>query len=101
MGQERTTRLVATLGPASLRTAVLRSLASQGVDLHVRLAQEAGFTIINLQNWFENQDLKRMIVEEWDRHPSAEGHKLIADKLYDALRQEQRTPAIGHPILEQ
>jgi hypothetical protein len=42
-----------------------------------------------------------MIVEEWDRHPSAEGHKLIADKLYDALRQEQRTPAIGHPILEQ
>src|SRR5216683_4379163 len=33
MGQERTTRLVATLGPASLRTAVLRSLASQGVDL--------------------------------------------------------------------
>jgi D-alanyl-lipoteichoic acid acyltransferase DltB (MBOAT superfamily) len=69
------------------------------IDFHVRLAQEAGFTTINLQNWFENQDLRRMIVEEWDRHPSAEGHKLIADKLYDALRQVQRTPAIGHPIL--
>ncbi|HEV7534572.1 MAG TPA: pyruvate kinase [Acidimicrobiia bacterium] len=33
MAQERTTRLVATLGPASLRPAVLRSLAPQGVDL--------------------------------------------------------------------
>jgi pyruvate kinase len=33
MAQERTTRLVATLGPASLRPAVLRSFAAQGVDL--------------------------------------------------------------------
>jgi len=33
MAQERTTRLVATLGPASLRPAVLRSFAPQGVDL--------------------------------------------------------------------
>ena len=33
MAQERTTRLVATVGPASLRPAVLRSLAPQGVDL--------------------------------------------------------------------
>ena len=33
MAQERTTRLVATLGPASLRPAVLRSFPPQGVDL--------------------------------------------------------------------
>ena len=33
MAQERTTRLVATLGPASLRPAVLRSLGPQGVDV--------------------------------------------------------------------
>lgn len=33
MAQERTTKLVVTLGPASLRPAVLRSLAPQGVDL--------------------------------------------------------------------
>jgi pyruvate kinase len=33
MAQERTTRLVATLGPASLRPAVLRGMANQGVDL--------------------------------------------------------------------
>ncbi len=65
------------------------------IDLHVGLAQKAGFNIINLQNWFENQDLKRMIVEEWDRHPSAEGQKLIADKLYDALQQRQKTSTLG------
>jgi pyruvate kinase len=33
MAQERTTRLVVTLGPASLRPAVLRGLAPQGVGL--------------------------------------------------------------------
>ena len=33
MAHERTTQLVVTLGPASLRPAVLRSLAPQGVDL--------------------------------------------------------------------
>jgi pyruvate kinase len=33
MADERTTRLVVTLGPASLRPAVLRGLASRGVDL--------------------------------------------------------------------
>jgi pyruvate kinase len=33
MAQERTTRVIATLGPASLRPAVLRSFAAQGVDL--------------------------------------------------------------------
>ncbi len=33
MAQERTATLVVTLGPASLRPAVLRSLAPQGVDL--------------------------------------------------------------------
>ena len=44
MAQEHSTRLVVTLGPASLRPAVLRSLAPQGVDLlrlnlsHVPLA---------------------------------------------------------------
>jgi pyruvate kinase len=33
MAQDRSTRLVVTLGPASLRPAVLRGLASEGVDL--------------------------------------------------------------------
>lgn len=33
MAQERTARLIVTLGPASLRPAVLRSLVAQGVDL--------------------------------------------------------------------
>ncbi|HEV7687836.1 MAG TPA: pyruvate kinase, partial [Acidimicrobiia bacterium] len=33
MAQERSTRLVVTLGPASMRPAVLRSLGPQGVDL--------------------------------------------------------------------
>src|SRR5712671_6352657 len=33
MAQRRTTRLVVTLGPASLRPSVLRSFSPQGVDL--------------------------------------------------------------------
>jgi D-alanyl-lipoteichoic acid acyltransferase DltB (MBOAT superfamily) len=56
---------------------------------HLRLAEVAGFTTIDLHDWFNNQNIRSVTVAEWDLHPNAEGQKVIADKLYSALRDDQ------------
>jgi hypothetical protein len=34
-------------------------------------------------------------VAPWDEHPNALGHRLVASKLYDLLRQNKTTIPIG------
>jgi hypothetical protein len=68
------------MGDAGLNT------PPEAIALHLRLAQQAGLSTIDLHDWFENQDIKRITVAEWDWHPNAEGQKLIASRLYDALQ---------------
>jgi D-alanyl-lipoteichoic acid acyltransferase DltB (MBOAT superfamily) len=75
------------------------NISQRDIDLHVRLAQEAGFVTISLDNWFENQDMKYLVLADWDMHPNAEGHKLIANKLYEALRDKQKTMSVALPGL--
>ena len=61
------------------------------IDFQVRTAKEAGFATVTLSNWFENQKTQFLAQADWDKHPNAEGNKLIAQKLYEALREEQKT----------
>jgi D-alanyl-lipoteichoic acid acyltransferase DltB (MBOAT superfamily) len=51
----------------------------------VQLAEEAGFTVLNLSDAYEGQDVQSLWLDEWDHHPNAKGHLLIADHLYQAL----------------
>ena len=48
-------------------------------------AADAGFTVIDLDGVFRNHDPASVRVAEWDNHPNALGHRLVADRLYDAL----------------
>jgi hypothetical protein len=50
-----------------------------------RLAQDAGFVILDLSDAYDNQDAESLVVAYWDKHPNAEGHRLIAERLYEAL----------------
>jgi hypothetical protein len=50
------------------------------------LAQAAGFEIIDLTGVFEREDLDALTLAQWDRHPNAKAHKLIADRIYMAIR---------------
>jgi len=65
----------------------------------LRLAGEAGFVVLDLGNVYANQDIADIRLAEWDDHPNARAHRLIADRLYQELRQHADTllvrPAAG------
>jgi hypothetical protein len=52
----------------------------------MRCAKEAGVAMINISHAYENHQSDSLRVAEWDWHPNAEGHRLLADRLYKALR---------------
>jgi hypothetical protein len=58
------------------------------VDL-LRIAEEAGFVLIDLSDVYEGHEPSSVFLHEWDFHPNAKGHELIATKLYDALMKKK------------
>ena len=63
------------------------------VAIQARLALDAGFATIDLSDWPAHEDVKSLQSAEWDRHPNAKGHRLIAEKVYEALREKREIPA--------
>lgn len=59
------------------------------------LAEEAGFIVLDLSDAYDNQDLESLVVAYWDKHPNAEGHRLIAEDLYRKLRENKDTIPFG------
>ena len=51
------------------------------------LAERHGFEVIDLGNVYAGRKAADIQLAAWDAHPNAEGHRLIADALYEALRQ--------------
>ncbi len=58
-------------------------------------AEAAGFVILDLSGVYQDQELKALWVAEWDHHPNAAGHKLIADGLFEQLSQDEEVLAAG------
>jgi hypothetical protein len=56
-------------------------------DVLLRLAREAGLPVMNLLDVYEGHDPTTLHVAMWDRHPNQRGHQLIADRLYQLLRE--------------
>lgn len=52
-----------------------------------QLAQDAGFQAFDFSNVFANHDLSRLTVSEVDYHPNPQGHRVLADRLYEVLRE--------------
>jgi len=55
----------------------------------VRIAQEAGFSVVNLADVYEGRDIDTIRLAAWDDHPNALGHQLVADRLYRELAVNQ------------
>ena len=53
----------------------------------IRMAEDAGFTTISLADCFDGADPNSVTFGEWDRHPNARGHRMIADTLYRRLQE--------------
>jgi hypothetical protein len=55
------------------------------VDELRHLAEQAGFPIVDLRDYYAGRDVRAIRLADWDYHPNAEGHRLIADQLYQAF----------------
>ena len=71
----------------------------------IRLARAAGLEVIDLSPAFDSvTNRNTLIIAKWDGHTSALGHRLLADKLYEALvpmlfssRSKQQTSPLQKP----
>jgi hypothetical protein len=56
------------------------------------LARESGFIVLDISDAYDNQDVDSIVVAYWDKHPNAEGHRLIAERLFQALQEKDLIP---------
>jgi len=58
----------------------------------MQVARDVGMTPISLLSAYSSaKDLSTLWVANWDRHPNAEGHRLLANAFYDAIVPYLRT----------
>jgi hypothetical protein len=77
---------------------------AEDADDVLRLARESGVLVVNLLDVYDGHDPETLYVGDWDRHPNDLGHQLIADRLYQLLREnpDALLPgfAVGAPAVE-
>ncbi|MXQ13579.1 SGNH/GDSL hydrolase family protein [Microvirga makkahensis] len=62
-------------------------------DRLVSIGRAAGLPILDLQGSFAKvRDRQSLWVAPWDNHSNADGHRLLADRLYALLIQQQLVP---------
>ena len=66
----------------------------------LKIARDAGFAIIDLQDVYHDRDLATIRLAEWDDHPNALGHRLIADRLYAAFAANRDLIFGNEPIVK-
>jgi hypothetical protein len=59
------------------------------------LAREAGFEVLVVHDLFEGVDRREVEVSRSDEHPNARGHAMIAEALYEQLRQNHAALGMG------
>jgi alginate O-acetyltransferase complex protein AlgI len=65
------------------------------LDSLVRYARDSGFVVLNLDGIFLGENNRAMWLAPWDSHPSARGHRLIADRLYQVMLQNEKKLKLG------
>jgi hypothetical protein len=59
------------------------------VDRAKQLAEENGFVTIDLRGVYTGRNEEELRLVEWDKHPNALGHRLLAQALYREIRAEE------------
>jgi hypothetical protein len=52
-------------------------------------AAAAGFLVFNLLDLWQNRDKSALRIAEWDEHANAAGNRVIADRLFELMRQHR------------
>ncbi len=55
------------------------------VDRLFSAAESSGFRTLDLSGVYGDRSLESLWIAEWDSHPNADGHRLIAEKLYEVM----------------
>lgn len=58
-------------------------------------ARDAGFLVLNLEGAYHGYDKDTLQLAAWDEHLSITGHQLVADRLYEVLRENDRHLQLG------
>jgi hypothetical protein len=73
--------------------AYLPILTPQKDDLPVpallAISRRAGFLTLDLSGVYQGHDQEKLQIAIWDDHPNVTGHRLVADRLYAALRSTE------------
>jgi hypothetical protein len=56
---------------------------------YVELARRAGFVTLDLTGVYDGYTRDAVWVAEWDAHPNEFGHRLVAGRLFELIRQNQ------------
>ncbi len=59
------------------------------VEAMTRLAAEVGFHVVDLRGVYRGYTAPELRLAPWDDHPNALGHRLIAERLLDALGPDE------------
>jgi D-alanyl-lipoteichoic acid acyltransferase DltB (MBOAT superfamily) len=54
----------------------------------MEIAREAGFVVLDLTHAYDSVEPRTLWIAPWDSHPNAEGHRMLADALVDALKAQ-------------
>jgi hypothetical protein len=54
-------------------------------DLNMRLAKDAGFVVLDALDAYKGHAPNPLRTVEWDGHPNAAGHRLLAEKVFEII----------------
>ena len=69
-------------------------LPENGLARFTHVAEEAGFVVLSLADAFDGHANEEIWFGEWDRHPNAVGHRLLANRLFEKL-QDGEAPLLA------
>ncbi|MCB0707741.1 MAG: SGNH/GDSL hydrolase family protein, partial [Saprospiraceae bacterium] len=64
-------------------------VSTEMVDLLCNLAKRQGFAIIDLRDVYKGTKKENLMVTSFDGHPSILGHQLVADQVFDFLKNDE------------
>jgi hypothetical protein len=67
---------------------VLESPVDPDLARDIERAEQAGFVVLDLSGVYDGHKQEELWVAEWDAHPNAKAHQLVADRLEVLLRQK-------------
>ena len=84
--------------PIALMLPTTREL--EGIDPHwkgilTNITEQAGFTVLGLDDAYAPHERAEVELAPWDQHPSVLGHQLVARRIYRAMREQPEVFGLG------